>query len=551
MYRSKHRLAFLRLAGCCGMLTVASAAFQALINYFRKPVPFDVLTSTLGDITRLLDEGQLTSVDLVRAYVSQITNHNHAGTKLHALVSVVQDDIALDVARRLDKERRKGQIRSRLHGIPFVAKDTMWSEASLGVPTTCGTFALRNTLAKENADVIQLFIDAGMILIGKANLSELGGAKSSKCIAGCSASGGQTQSAYVMGGIAPGDSWLGHSNPAGSSAGSAVAVSAGMAPMALGTEADGSLVMPSDRAALYSIRLSPDAISRRGVLPYNGLSDSLGPMTKSPEDAAHVLNILLGRNDLTQFLGRSFAGMNIGFLDPTEWASGPAAVKPNESFAKQYISEFDAAVGKIEAAGATVTRKVKLRRITAEDDNMCSSIAWHDYGPGFADFTAGMINPPVRTLSELVEFNKKHHEEAMPEGCEGQDCIEEAVAKMNATTDEVYKECRRKVIHNNRVLGLDQTFAEYGLDVIIGAPTGRSVTVYDLAGYPVGTMPLGYARFNERPFGVAVVAPRRREDVIIGIMSAWEGLFGPRKPPRQLVQWSGKMQGGGLQMSPV
>ncbi|KAK3312929.1 amidase signature domain-containing protein [Apodospora peruviana] len=372
-----------------------------------------------------------------------------------------------------------------------------------------------------------------MILIGKANTSvrhlqqvvwNSEEERASGCIAGCSASGGQTQSPYIVGGMDPEDTWLGHSNPAGSTTGNAIAWTAGMAPVALGAEADGSIVLPSDRAALYSVRLSPDAISRRGVLPYNGLSDSLGPMTKSTEDAALMLNVLLGANYFTQFLGKSFAGLKIGFLDPVAWAAFPGAVKPNEDYDQQYLTNFTAAMDKIEAAGAVITRNVTLRKITSEDDTMCRAIAFHDYGPGFADFTAG---------------------------CAGQAFIEGAAANMNTTTDEEYKEYCRKMTQKTGVLGLDETFAKYHIDVIIGALTGRSVSVYDLAGYPVGTMPFGYARFNGRPIGVAVVAPKHRDDPIIGTMSAWEGLLGPRQPPQQLVQGSEEIKGEGLQVSQI
>jgi amidase len=77
--------------------------------------------------------------------------------------------------------------------------------------------------------------------------------------------------------------------------------------------------------------------------------------------------------------------------------------------------------------------------------------------------------------------------------------------------------------------------SNYGINVIIGAPTGRSITVYDLAGYPIGTLPLGYAQFNGRPLGMVVVTSKGREDLIIRVMSAWELLFSPRKSPPQLV----------------
>ncbi|KAK3984312.1 amidase signature domain-containing protein [Cladorrhinum sp. PSN332] len=499
---------------------------------------FDTLTSTMGDITRLLNHGKISSVDLLNAYTSQIERHNHRGAKLHAMISVVPENILLDIATRLDTERAQGKIRSPLHGIPFAVKDTIWTETSFGVPTTAGTFALSKTLARENADIVQLLVDAGMIMLGKANLSELGGAKGSQnSIAGCSAAGGKTQSAYVVGGVVPEDSWMGHSNPGGSSSGSAVAVAAGMTPVALGSEADGSLVLPSDRASLYSIRLSPGSVSPRGTLPFNSVSDSLGPMTKSPEDAALMLSILLGRGDFTQHLTKSVVGLKIGFLDPVVWAPYPAAVKPNEDYTKQYLSEFNAAVDKIEAAGAVVSRNVTLRRFGPEEDKLFASTTWRDYYNGFADFTAGLIDPPVRTLKDLIAFNNQHCDEAMPEGtgCASQDFLEATLKNARLLTDEQQDEHGKTLRLISKVLGLDSAFEKYDLEIIAGAPTGRSASVYDTAGYPIGTLPLGYASFNGRPFGMAATARKGREDLIIRLMSAWEELFGPRLPPPRLA----------------
>ena len=110
-----------------------------------------------------------------------------------------------------------------------------------------------------------------------------------------------------------------------------------MAPVALGTETDGSILMPSDRASLYSVKLTHGVISTRGTLPYIATADTVGPMGKSAEDMALLLSVLLNGTDFTQHLTKSFKGLRIGFLDPVVWASGPAAVKPNMDFNEQFV----------------------------------------------------------------------------------------------------------------------------------------------------------------------------------------------------------------------
>jgi len=91
---------------------------------------------------------------------------------------------------------------------------------------------------------------------------------------------------------------------------------------------------------------------------------------------------------------------------------------------------------------------------------------------------------------------------------------------------------------HNKELGIDKALEEYGVDVIMGTPTGRSATVAALAGYPVGTVPLGYARFNGRPYGMAVIARANEEGLILRVMSAWEATFPKRQPPPALVDWN-------------
>jgi amidase len=88
---------------------------------------------------------------------------------------------------------------------------------------------------------------------------------------------------------------------------------------------------------------------------------------------------------------------------------------------------------------------------------------------------------------------------------------------------------------------------EYGVDVIMGTPTGRSATVAALAGYPVGTVPLGYARFNGRPYGMAIIARANQEHLILKVMSAWEATFPKRRAPPMLVDWD--VRGGKAESS--
>lgn len=140
--------------------------------------------------------------------------------------------------------------------------------------------------------------------------------------------------------------------------------------------------------------------------------------------------------------------------------------------------------------------------------------------------------PLVRLVYTMYsEF--AHEYQLMGAGSPGQEILEAALrTKLSPTTYEEYRDKLRK---NNKNLGIASALRENEIDVIMGTPTGRIATVAALAGYPVGTVPLGYARFNGRPFGMAVIAPANAESLILSVMSAWEATFPKRQPPLRLL----------------
>jgi amidase len=133
--------------------------------------PFNPLTATVGDLRQLLENRSTTSVEVVETYLDQIAKYNHAGPKLNALASVAPRHVALQQALLLDAERAAGQTRGPLHGIPFVVKENMLSHSDLGMSNTGGSWAFVGAVSKKNADLVEKMIGAGMILIGKGNLT--------------------------------------------------------------------------------------------------------------------------------------------------------------------------------------------------------------------------------------------------------------------------------------------------------------------------------------------------------------------------------------------
>ena len=138
----------------------------------RRFADIDVLTATAENLRNKLEDGTLTTVELAELYTHQIDLHrSHKGLQLNAMISLSPPDQLHSRAVALDQERAEGKTRGPLHGIPVILKDNIMTEASLGIDTTCGTLALKGVRVKTNAPIVDLLLDAGLLILGKSNLS--------------------------------------------------------------------------------------------------------------------------------------------------------------------------------------------------------------------------------------------------------------------------------------------------------------------------------------------------------------------------------------------
>ncbi|MCJ1359552.1 MAG: hypothetical protein MMC33_009554 [Icmadophila ericetorum] len=508
--------------------------------------PFDVLTATCIELQRLLSDGKIRSTDIVDLYLDQIDKHNHRGLKLNAMISIASRDILMSRAQDLDSERSRGVVRSPLHGIPITIKDNICTHPSLGMATTCGSFAFDRAKPKRNAPLVNSLLEAGVIIIGKANLSEFAGWKGLNVTTGWSAKGGQTQSPYVKGGVVPGDKFLGHSTPAGSSSGSAVGVAAGFAPLSLATETDGSITQPSNRAALYGLKATVGGAITECTSPWSPLTDSAGGMAKSTLDLAALFDVIIKGRD-TKFgsiLTDNWKGQRVGFVNPYLWELNPAVCDRDEVLLSQQRAEIEEAAVKIKNAGAHVEKNVpfpSMDQLVLDGEDALEQLWNHDFGKAWATFLQEFeFEPgakPIRTVADIVEFNKQHSDKELPKEHPSQKLLEGVLEdKMTATK---YDEGVQIIRTAAKVKGIDKVIDEYGLDVIIGPMDGRIPTIAAAAGSPIASVPLGYyTKGNGRPFAMAIVAKAGQEDKIFRAMSAWEALSstdpalsGRRAPP--------------------
>ncbi|MCF6210508.1 MAG: Asp-tRNA(Asn)/Glu-tRNA(Gln) amidotransferase subunit GatA [Gammaproteobacteria bacterium] len=225
---------------------------------------------TIAELSRGLAAGEYTSEQLTRHFLQRIEVH---GTALNCFITVTADE-ALTQAREADQRRARGEA-GPLTGIPMVHKDIFCTD---GVKTSCGSKMLDNFIAPYDATVVRKLKEAGMPLLGKANMDEF-------------AMGSSNETSFYGPVKNP---WNTGTVPGGSSGGSAAIVAARLAPLATGTDTGGSIRQPAALCGVTGLKPTYGRVSRYGMIAFASSLDQGGPMTGNAEDAAWVLNVMAG-----------------------------------------------------------------------------------------------------------------------------------------------------------------------------------------------------------------------------------------------------------------
>ncbi|MDV8024903.1 amidase [Rhodococcus sp. IEGM 1330] len=302
------------------------------------------------DIRSRLVSGQYTSADITRAYLDRIEKYDDSGpTPLHAVVDVNADAVA--EATTLDDERAAGTIRGPLHGIPVLLKNNI---GSAELPSTAGNVNLSSFRPDEDSPVVRNLRESGAIILGTTNMSEFAwhGTFTESSVEG--------RTANIF------DREL---SASGSSGGSAVAVAAGFAPIALGTDSCGSVVGPAAHAGLVGFRPSHDAISREGVVPLSLSQDVVGPIGHSVADAAEVADLISGgANGWSDSAAAvDLTSVRAAYLTWPFDARGADPDSPDQAVRPQIRSGSDAAVEALTQSGPQLVDLPELNKEFATD----------------------------------------------------------------------------------------------------------------------------------------------------------------------------------------
>jgi amidase len=513
------------LSGACGT--------ELRENPPPSPAEFELNELSVAQLQDGMSAGRYTSRRLVELYLQRIEQIDAAGPRLRSVIETNPD--AITIAEALDAERKAKGARGPLHGIPVLIKDNI--DTGDKMLTTAGSLALVGAPAPRDAFVVERLRAAGVVLLGKTNLSEWANIRSPRSTSGWSARGGLVKNPYVL-----------DRNPCGSSSGTGAAIAASLAAIGVGTETDGSVVCPSSVSALVGIKPTIGLVSRTGIIPISHSQDTAGPMARTVADAAALLNAMVGvdQQDAAMVSAPAERQDYTAALKPDALRGARIGVARAQYFGYSAPADrlVDAAIEQMKAQGATIVDPADIP--TAARLDACEiEVLMYEFK---ADLNAYLATrgkaAAAGSLKELIAFNERERAREMPHF--GQELFVRAEAKGPLTSPEyasAASSCRRLA----RDQGIDAVMTAHRLDALV-APTvgpawptdllngdhilGASSTPAAVAGYPSITVPAGWA--GELPVGMLFMGRAWSEARLISLAFAYEQASKHRRPPKFL-----------------
>ncbi|MBY0480453.1 MAG: amidase [Chitinophagaceae bacterium] len=493
---------------------------------------FELKEVSIDLLQKKMQEGSLTSKDITKLYLKRIDKIDKNGPMLHAVIELNPD--AISIAEAMDKERKDGKIRGPLHGIPVLIKDNINTGDKM--MTTAGSLALVGNKAKADAFIVKQLREAGAVILGKTNLSEWANFRSNRSSSGWSSRGGQTKNPYYL-----------DRSPSGSSSGSGSAVSSNLCAVAIGTETDGSVIAPSSFCGIVGIKPTVGLLSRSGIIPISKTQDTAGPMARTVKDAAILLGVLAGvdNEDSITIDSKGKAEKDYTkFLDNTSLKNKRIGIEKSFLKAKHegVVALYQQAIDELKKQGATII-EIELLKQTNPLGEAEFTILQYEFKDGLNKYLSGE-NASVKSLADVIAFNKKEAPKAMPYF--KQETLESSEAKADLMSKE-YVEALKKTLSSRKII--DTILQENKLDAIVGTSYGPATPIdlingdsdpgfyfcppAAMAGYPHITVPMG--EINGLSVGLSFVASAYQEATIISLAYAYEQATNMRKAPTFLL----------------
>lgn len=487
----------------------------------KKGKAFTVIETTIADIHKAMKAGQLTTRQLVKTYLDRIKKYDKS-TRLNAIVVV--NTHALERADDLDEEfQRTGKLRP-LHGIPVIVKDNF---NTYDMQTTGGSIALLGFIPPDDAFQVRKLREAGAVILAKSNMAEWAFSPYQTL----SSTAGMTRNPYDLNRV-----------PAGSSGGTAAAVAANFGTVGMGTDTGNSIRGPSSHCSLVGIRSTMGLTSRDGIIPLYLRNDIAGPMTRTVEDAARILDVIAGYDPADPITKRSQGHIPetyVAYLDKNGLKGARIGVfrlyTDRPSIDPQVAALYEKAIVDLKAHGAKI-----IDPFTIPDFGLLTKDLWCDmFRHDLNNYLASLGDKaPLKNLTEIYNrglfdlSSKKRIYRA----------LEVPLSKEPACKD-VYTE-PKNIAFRNAVL---KAMKDQKIDVIIyptwnnpprrvgdfKSPAGdNSQLIPPHTGLPAITVPMGFT-YKDLPAGLQIVGKLFDEPELFRIAYAYEQATHHRRPPKR------------------
>ena len=512
----------------------------------------------LSDLQEALAQGRVTSSDLTRAYLARIEAYDRQGPGLNS-VRVTNPD-ALSIAAGLDGV--KPSASQPLAGLPILVKDNIATGDRQ--PTTAGSLALDGAHAKDDAPVIKRLREAGAVILGKANLTEFANILAIGMPSGYSSIAGYVRNPYSPNLMANGAPVV---LPGGSSAGSAVAVAAGLCAAAIGTETSGSLLSPATQNGLVTVKPTVGLISRSGIIPISHSQDTAGPLTRTVRDSAILLNVLAARDpddpathllqrpdDYTAGLDKDgLKGARIGVpSDPDDPLNDPfygplsvrakalmaQAIRVLEDLGATVVRAAIPAIGWIGGPGTTMPVLNRNPLSPAKGTPGPASVVFlyelkRDLNLYLRDWAT---TTQMKTMADVIAFNTENADKALRYG---QDLFLAAEATRGDLSELEYKSARAMDLMAAKERGMDAYMDQHRLDAVV-FPGASGSSIAAKPGYPSVQVPAGFisgvgkTETPDYPLGLTFAGRAWSEATLLRFAYAYEQATKARRPPPDL-----------------
>ena len=522
----------------------------------EAPAELKLANTPMSDLINDLANGRVTATALTKGYLSRIEAHDRDRTMLNSVREINPD--ALTIAGKLDDT--EPSVKRPLFGIPVLVKDNI--ATSDDQATTAGSLALKDARAKDDATVVKLLRDAGAVILGKANLTEFANMLAMDMPPGYSSLAGQVRNPYAP--TLTNDHEIPVVSPGGSSAGSAVAVAAGLCAASIGTETSGSLLYPASQNGLVTVKPTVGLISRAGILPITHSQDTAGPMTRTVRDAALLLNVLAAKDSLDPTTRRqrrpadytadlandAMKGARIGVPSdpadplndryygklPPKWNQVVAdAIKVIEDLGAVVVRASMPTAGWMAGPGTTMA---VLNRNPLSPNNGNPIMQWivliyelkRDLNLYLRDWAT---NTDVRTIADIVAFNETNAGKALRFG---QDLFLAANSTRGDLSEREYKSAHAMDVLAAKTRGMDAYMERNNLDAVL-FPGSVGSGIAAKAGYPSVMVPAGFISgadgkdTPDYPLGVMFTGRAWSEHKLLRLAYAFEQASQMRKPP--------------------